>query len=198
MPTSSGTKWFGLVGLAAAALSAACAGSPSNSLSPAGPTALSPQTSSADPWSGRPDEPPPPVVLKGRFTGGGFQIGDVRVTRGFTIHCDLLLSNNLQVNWGGNQFHMNEHTTTVECSDNEELQAPPAAPVDTIVGVGSGRYNGVDGYTIEFKLVDAGEPGTSDRAALRIFNASGDVLNLSEAVLGGGNIQAHFDQPHKN
>ncbi len=47
----------------------------------------------------------------GRFTGGGSQlrVGDVRVTRGLTIHCDLLLSNNLEVNWGGNRFHMTEH-----------------------------------------------------------------------------------------
>ena len=43
-------------------------------------------------------------LANGRFTGGGHQVrvGDARVTRGLTIHCDLLLSNNLEVNWGGN------------------------------------------------------------------------------------------------
>ena len=75
-------------------------------------------------------------------------IGDVRVTRGLTIHCDLKLSNNLEVNWGGNQFHMTEHLETVACTDDPAItQAPPPAPLDTLIGVGTGRYNGTDGYT---------------------------------------------------
>jgi hypothetical protein len=139
----------------------------------------------------------------GRFTGGGFQVrvGDARVTRGLSIHCDLLLSNNLEVNWGGNKFHMTEHLETVECSDDPAIvQAPPPAPLDTLVGVGTGRYNGVDGFTIEFTLVDYGEPGTSDQAALRIYetaNPSNVVLDLPLQVLAGGNLQAHYDQPHQ-
>jgi hypothetical protein len=62
----------------------------------------------------------------------------------------LLLSNNLEVNWQGNRFHMTEHMTTVECSDDPNItQAPPDAPLDTVKGVGTGRYNGTDGYTME-------------------------------------------------
>ena len=139
----------------------------------------------------------------GRFTGGGHQIrvDGVRVTRGLTIHCDLLLSNNLEVNWNGNRFHMTEHMTTVECSDDPAIvQAPPAAPLDTLIGVGTGRYNGTPGYTIEFTLVDAGEPGINDKAALRIYetaNPGNVVLNIPLQVLSGGNLQAHYDQPHK-
>lgn len=139
----------------------------------------------------------------GRFTGGGSQvrIGDVRVTRGLTIHCDLLLSNNLEVNWGGNKFHMTEHLTTVECSDSPDIiQAPPVAPLDTLIGVGTGRYNNSDGYTIEFTLQDFGEPGSSDRMAIKIYqtaNPANVVLNVPLQVLSGGNLQAHFDQPHK-
>lgn len=120
----------------------------------------------------------------GRFTGGGSQVrvGEARITRGLTIHCDLLLSNNLEVNWGGNKFHMTEHLTTVACTDDPAIiQDPPPAPLDTLVGVGTGRYNGTDGYTIEFTLVDYGEPGSSDRAALRIYKTSDPaevVLNL--------------------
>src|SRR5688500_18374617 len=65
-----------------------------------------------------PTESCSPPVGVGRFTGGGFQVrvGDTRVTRGLTIHCDLILSNNLEVNWGGNKFHMTEHLQTVRCS----------------------------------------------------------------------------------
>lgn len=140
----------------------------------------------------------------GRFTGGGFQVrvGAARVTRGLTIHCDLLLSNNLEVNWGGNSFHMTEHLETVSCTDDPAIvQAPPPAPLDTLVGVGTGRYNGTDGYTIEFTLVDGGEPGTvADKAALRIYQTSNPanvVLNIPLQALSGGNLQAHYDQPHK-
>jgi len=140
----------------------------------------------------------------GRFTGGGFQVrvGSARVTRGLTVHCDLLLSNNLEVNWGGNSFHMTEHLQTIACTDDPAIvQAPPPAPLDTLVGVGTGRYNGTDGYTIEFTLVDGGEPGTvADKAALRIYQTSNPanvVLNIPLQALSGGNLQAHYDQPHK-
>lgn len=142
-------------------------------------------------------------LAPGRFTGGGHQIrvGAARVTRGLTIHCDLLLSNNLEVNWGGNKFHTTEHLETVICSDDPAIvQAPPPAPLDTLVGVGTGRYNGSDGYTIEFTLVDAGEPGSADRAAFRIYETANDanvVLDVPIQFLSGGNLQAHYDQPHK-
>jgi hypothetical protein len=142
-------------------------------------------------------------IENGRFTGGGSQIrvGDVRVTRGLTIHCDLLLSNNLEVNWGGKQFHMTEHLQTVECSDDPNIiQAPPVAPLDTLIGVGTGRYDNSDGYTIEFTLQDFGEPGSSDRMAIKIYetaNPANVVLNVPLQVMSGGNLQAHFDQPHK-
>ncbi len=141
----------------------------------------------------------------GRFTGGGHQIritDQARITRGLTIHCDLLLSNNLQVNWLGNKFHMTEHLQTVACTDDPDIiQAPPPAPLDTLIGVGTGRYNGVAGFTIEFTLVDQGEPGGgSDQAALKIFQTSNPgnvVLNIPLQQITGGNLQAHFDQPHK-
>jgi hypothetical protein len=139
----------------------------------------------------------------GRFTGGGHQVrvGDTRVTRGLTIHCDLTLSNNLEVNWGGNQFHMTEHLTTVACTDDPDItQAPPPAPLDTLIGIGTGRYNGDDGYTIEFTLQDWGEPGTADRMRILIYetaNPGNVVLNVPLQLLSGGNLQAHYDQPHK-
>jgi hypothetical protein len=150
-----------------------------------------------------PSDCAPPPTSTGRFTGGGFQIrvGEARVTRGLTVHCDLLLSNNLEVNWGGNKFHMEEHLVTTECSDDPAIiQFPPAAPLDTLIGVGRGRYNNEGGYTIEFTFVDYGEPGSSDRAALRIYqtaNPANVVLNIPLQLLSGGNLQAHYDQPHR-
>jgi hypothetical protein len=139
----------------------------------------------------------------GRFTGGGHQVevGPARVTRGLTIHCDLLLSNNLEINWGGNHFHMLEHLETVQCSDDPAIpQPPPAAPIDTLIGMGVGRYNGVGGYTVQFILVDAGEPGRNDRMGIRIYETADPtnvVLYVPTSYMTGGNLQAHYDQPHK-
>ena len=123
-----------------------------------------------------------------------------KITRGLTIHCDLLLSNNLEINWdGGNNFHMLEHLETIACFDDPAIdQKPPSAPLDTLIGRGTGRLNGVDGYSIEFTLVDAGEPGTSDEMGFVITAPNGTVvLNVPVQHLTGGNLQAHFDQPHK-
>ena len=140
----------------------------------------------------------------GRFTGGGKQVevGSVaKVTRGLTIHCDLLLSNNLEINWdGGNNFHMLEHLQTIACFDDPSLdQTPPAAPLDTLIGRGTGRLNGVDGYSIVFTLIDEGEPGSNDRMGFTITAPNGAVVfSVPLTELTGGNLQAHYDQPHKN
>lgn len=141
--------------------------------------------------------------LTGRFTGGGSQtrVDGVRVTKGLTLHCDLVLSNNLEINWGGNKFHIEEHLTTVSCSDDPDIiQAPPDAPIDTLIGVASGTYNNDTGYTAEFTLVDGGEPGDFDQAAFKVYetaNPANVVLDVPLQYIDGGNLQAHYDQPHK-
>ena len=141
--------------------------------------------------------PPPPESLKGRFTGGGFQIiaGDIKVTRGFTIHCDNILTNNLEINWaGGNNFHMAKNTLTAVFCDRPDDPTPPASPVSRIRASAVGQCNGRPA-NISFILEDHGEPGTSDRAELII--SGGCSLSVPLATIDGGNIQAHFDQPHK-
>jgi hypothetical protein len=140
--------------------------------------------------------------LPGRMTGGGGQliIDDVRVTRGFTIHCDIVLSNNIEINWGGNKWHIDKPITSALCIDDPAIDpAPPEAPFDTFLGEAIGRYNGVAGYTLRFKFVDSGEPGGSnDMASILILAPNGDVvLNVPFGYLDHGNLQAHYDQPHK-
>jgi hypothetical protein len=149
-------------------------------------------------------EDPNCAPASGRFTGGGKQLminiprGTLHVTRGFTLHCDLLLSNNLEVNWsGGNKFHMTEHLSAICLDDPSFDPFPPAAPVDTLIGVGTGRYNGDDGYTITWRMEDHGEPGSEDQMSILITGPGGTVLDVPLQKLEGGNIQAHFDQPHK-
>ena len=57
-----------------------------------------------------------------------------------------------------------------------------------LIGVGTGRYNGIDGYTIEFTLVDYGD---RDRAAYQIFETATrrTLCNVPLQVLDGGNFR---------
>jgi len=150
--------------------------------------------------------PPPPDL--GRMTGGGTvrllaDDGDlVRITNGFTLHCDILLSNNLEINWAGNQWHLEkESLSEVSCTDDPAVAPePPPAPFDTFEATAMGRYNGVWGYPIHFILQDSGEPGgKADRAMMEIRDPDGMlVLSVPWDVIVNGNIQAHYDQPHGN
>ena len=150
-------------------------------------------------------ELPPPAV--GRMTGGGHQLSvdGARVTKGLTLHCDITLSNNLEINWpGGNNWHLEkESLTEVQCIDTIVNQEPPAAPFDTFIAEAVGSLNGVPGSIIRFTFVDAGEPGRNDSGIIDIWAPGVDpdgaidpVLSVDE-TLRGGNFQAHFDQPHK-
>ena len=197
---------------------AACTGSGSTLLSPTGPSAtVNRSLAVIDPCAptlarvttvGDPVPPPPPPEcekLQGRFTGGGFQIdaNDLKVTRGFTLHCDELLSNNFEVNWksGGttHNFHTDKNPEVAECSKPVD-PVPPAADVSRIVILSQpGSLDGEDGHLITIVLEDHGEPGTADRAYIAIDGVAltgGSVA--APALIDGGNIQAHFDQPHKN
>ena len=139
----------------------------------------------------------------GRFTGGGKQVvvGVATVTKGFEVDCDMTTpSNNLEVNWsdasgGTHHFHM-ETFVSAMCTLNGN-PAPPKAPVNTIVASGTGRYDGVEGFTVQFTLIDNGEPGTHDQAGFMIFetaNPTNVVLSFPVMTITTGNIQAHVDQ----
>jgi len=139
----------------------------------------------------------------GRFTGGGKQVvvGVATVTKGFEVDCDLTTpSNNLEINWsdasgGTHHFHMENFVSAV-CTLNGN-PAPPKAPVNTIVASGTGRVDGVEGFTVQFTLIDNGEPGTNDQAGFMIFetaNPSNVVLAFPVMTITTGNIQAHVDQ----
>ena len=74
---------------------------------------------------------------------------------------------------------------------------PPVAPINQMIGLGTGRYNGADGYTVSFTLIDNGEPGRRDMLAFLIYetaNPSNVVLSLPLQLLTKGNLQAHLDQ----
>ena len=157
------------------------------------------------------DTPPSSVTVNvptncsqgtGRFTGGGKQVvaGVATVTKGFEVDCDLTTpSNNLEINWsdasGTHRFHMETFVSAL-CTLNGN-PAPPKAPVNTIVASGTGRYDGVEGFTVQFTLIDNGEPGTNDQAGFMVFetaNPTNVVLAFPVMTVTTGNIQAHVDQ----
>ena len=143
-------------------------------------------------------------LLLGRFTGGGGQevaVDNIYVTRGFTLHCDVLLSNNLEINWPGNKWHTDKPFTAVRCEDDPTIgPEPPAAPADTYIGDGTGDLNGVPGARAVVVLKDDGERngGDHDFMSIQVYDALGNlVLDVPLSRLTNGNIQAHFDQPHR-
>ena len=131
--------------------------------------------------------------LPGRMTGGGSIISNgLRVTHGFNLNCDATQSpERLEVNWGGNSFHL-EQLNTAFCSNNPSLNAGnPSATFNTYSGSGAGRFNGVSGATINFVFTDAGEPGTNDFASYTIYDADDNLVLTASGNLDNGNQQAH-------
>jgi hypothetical protein len=145
----------------------------------------------------REDEPP---GLDGRITGGGsnFTIDGVRITKGLQLHCDRRDPNNFQINWPGSSFHLLELTAANCTEDPDIIQQPPASsPFDTFNGSGTGRLrmSGTTDFdaTIDFILVDQGEPGVNDTARIEIRNGQGDVVLFVESEVDKGNFQTHKD-----
>jgi hypothetical protein len=145
----------------------------------------------------------------GRMTGGGSIFSDgMRITHGFELYCQVETPegifipgpNNLEVNWPGHRFHLEELTSAL-CIKVEGFNPnPPPAPFTHFYGTGIGTLNGVPGATINFLFVDDGEPGTHDLARYRIDDANGTpVLGYTELTpLTFGNHQAHAANPKSN
>ena len=173
---------------------------------------------------------------EGRMTGGGsifLKAGNIggpagaRVTHGFQLHCAQNsktggpiqdVNNRLEINWNSNKskFHL-ENLTHVDCFETPIVQAPPkSAPIDTLIGVGNGRFSGTfNGKSydkvaakIEFTLTDGGptkgEPGVNDTSDYRVIVLDGNkdgnandpvvVLDTKGAIkLTNGNHQAHLE-----
>ncbi len=156
----------------------------------------------------------PIETVNGRMTGGGSIFtstgdipgADIRITHGFELHCDPTVHpNNLEINVHNpakDQFKLGS-LQSVQCIDDPAIAPPPpAAPFDTYIAVGTGAFNHVDGYTINFTFTDAGEPGVNDTAKYLVWldsNNNGivdgsEVPVIKTAVaykLTFGNHQAH-------
>jgi hypothetical protein len=94
---------------------------------------------------------------------------------------------------------MTELTSAV-CTDTVAVQAPPqSSPFDTFQGTGTGRLNNRPGGRIEFVFVDAGEPGSSDTAWIKVYDADDNLVLYVPGdpnvpgYLRFGNLQTHKD-----
>lgn len=144
----------------------------------------------------------PGPELLGRMTGGGVKAtgsDNEVVTFGLTLHCDILLSNNLEVNWQGHQWHLTKPIETATCTNQQNDAPPPASPIDTFEGTAYGKLDGVANSYATFKFEDHGEPGTSDRVQITIYqpgSTSTVALEVPDQLISVGNWQMHYDQPH--
>lgn len=145
-----------------------------------------------------------PAVLahEGRMTGGGSVFADdgTRVTHGFQLRCDALSSpQRLQVNFhppGGSSdsFHLTDLDWAFCDTDPSIDPRPPQAGFNVYEAGGYGRFNGEDGYFLEWIFTDAGEPGTEDEIRLLRLWSPGftEVLfEVTDESLTFGNHQAH-------
>lgn len=137
-----------------------------------------------------------------RMTGGGKildpTVGEVDTfaTHGFELHCNPAVQpNNLQINWGGNSFHL-ETLTSATCLDNPAIEPnPPDASFDTYIGGGTGKLKVGPGPfeagRAEWTFTDGGEPGKTDTATITVFDSDDNAVMVVSGPLQVGNHQAH-------
>jgi hypothetical protein len=115
-----------------------------------------------------------------------------KVTHGFQLHCSSLSGpNNLEVNWLGYKYHL-EQLENALCYSDGTVNEPPAQgnsgnensrkPIlDVYYGEGYGRYEGECGAYAKWVMDDNGEPGKADQiVSMVIWNRTGDlVLNIN-------------------
>ena len=133
-----------------------------------------------------PPPPPPPAVC------------DFSTFGGFT------LENNFNISYGGNAGAIDDGTAYgdlefVNHTTGDKIHVwnvtgyghPASGPLssypDSRFASGMGEINGSGSFPVEFRFVDLGEPGTSDRVWLKV---NGSVL-IAEQVVQGGNVQLH-------
>lgn len=164
------------------------------------------------PWAGDDDrdyndffvriEPvPATTILDGRMTGGiSSSVNGTPVSVSLTIHCDVTLSNNLSVSWGNVRFQMTKQAITpLICGmDSPVTPQQPATNINTFAGTAIGTV-GTTPATLQFRFVDAGETKTASPDQMQLTLTYGTTtLTMPNVLLAtGGNIQTHYDQPHK-
>ena len=122
----------------------------------------------------------------------------------FSTFGGFTLENNYNISYGGNAGRVEEgfaygdlnfvnHTTgdQIHVWNVTGYEHPATGPLssypDSRMATGMGTINGAGSFPVEWRFVDLGEPGTSDRVYLKV---NGVVL-IQEQVVQGGNVQLH-------
>jgi hypothetical protein len=155
---------------------------------------------------------PPPCVAQtviGGLNGGGRVLTPSGfVTLAFELRCNPAdKRGNLEVNWGGNRFHL-ENVTAATCFLDPSIVGPVrpgrshddgdddhhgAAKFNTLQGRGTGRYNNAAGASAFWTFTDAGEPGTNDTANIQITDTRNVLVLTASGRLINGNFERHSD-----
>ena len=132
------------------------------------------------------------IGKSGRLTGGAWLLGDDGKTHHqVRLGCTAAEGGRLTVRGKAGTFELT-HADYALCVDDPALSSEsPQAGWDTHRGSGTGTYNGTPGYTIEWTLTDAGEPGVADASEIVVRDPNGAVVLSEHGRLGGGNHQAH-------
>jgi hypothetical protein len=128
----------------------------------------------------------------GRLTGGGWLDTDGGKSH-HQVHlgCTAAEGGTLRINAPAGTFRL-EHVDYALCVDDPALESGgPKAGWEIHRGSGTGSFDGVGGYTIEWTLTDEGEPGRSDGWSIVVRDAAGLVALSEDGSLDGGNHQAH-------
>jgi hypothetical protein len=166
----------------------------------------------------------------GYITGGGRVIlneaewpqhnqtlaGTDKVTHGFQLHCNVLSGpNNLEVNWNGNKFHLEELESAL-CIDDGSVNEPPPKSngseksrkptTDIYHGFGYGRVNGECGASAEWIIDDNGEPGKADQIIALQIRLNGTLgpgtgdfvldINPDQLMVTNSSISGTWKDPH--
>lgn len=133
-----------------------------------------------------------PVLQAGWMVGHGTvasSFGPAQLA--FSISCDAGVGQeSLHVNAGLHKLKL-ETLSSSACSDDPAIDPGlPAVPFDTLIGAGTGRYDGVAGFPVTFAFTDAGEPGGSDLVSITVTNSQGNVVLSATGLLSKGNNDA--------
>lgn len=117
--------------------------------------------------------------------GGGTQFTSTgtQVSYGMDLHCDVsILPNYLQVTWGnGNVFFM-QNMTSASCT---------GSPFNIHSGTATGLIDGQPGATVQWTIVDNGQPGVlNDAGQIVVRNAAGEAVVEISGKIYTGNLTA--------
>jgi probable HAF family extracellular repeat protein len=150
------------------------------------------------------DPAPVPDDLAGRIRGHGhleghhhfaFRVGKRPDSAPFgQLHYwhTQATTNHGKPHWRLDRFFATSITAATFSDDPALTPSKKAKPVvDTVLFTGTGRWNGVDGYTFEVQAADAGEPGRGrDSFAIVIKAPDGTIVANAGGTLAGGNVQS--------